>query len=118
MKRVRYPLIIAVLLGLLGVGLFVAITRGGIRLPFAGGGGASEGDRCAVGANGELVGTIIEERSDSVTGQIRYRVSERSLYAYFFGVKNPIVHVMGYFVAILRQRIANMRKCGSTVCPA
>ncbi|NTU78824.1 MAG: SPFH domain-containing protein [Chloroflexales bacterium] len=40
-------------------------------------------------------------------GQIRYRVSERHLYAYLFGVKSPIVHVMGYFVAILRERIAN-----------
>lgn len=40
-------------------------------------------------------------------GQIRYRVSERHLYAYMFGVKNPIVHVMGYFIAILRERIAN-----------
>ena len=42
-----------------------------------------------------------------LTGQIRYRPAERNLYAYFFGVKNPIVHVMGYFVAILRQRIAS-----------
>lgn len=40
-------------------------------------------------------------------GQIRYRVSERHLYAYLFGVKNPVVHVMGYFVSILRERIAN-----------
>ncbi len=40
-------------------------------------------------------------------GQIRYRVSERHLYAFFFGVKNPVVHVMGYFISILRERIAN-----------
>lgn len=40
-------------------------------------------------------------------GQIRYRVSERNLYAYLFGVKSPVVHVMGYFVSILRERIAN-----------
>ena len=40
-------------------------------------------------------------------GQIRYRVSERHLYAYLFGVKNPVVHVMAYFVSILRERIAN-----------
>lgn len=40
-------------------------------------------------------------------GQIRYRVSERHLYAYLFGVKTPVVHVMGYFVSILRERIAN-----------
>lgn len=40
-------------------------------------------------------------------GQIRYRVSERHLYAYLFGVKSPIIHVMGYFISILRERIAN-----------
>lgn len=42
-----------------------------------------------------------------LTGQIRYRVSERNLYAYLFGIKNPIAHVMGYFVSVLRERIAN-----------
>ena len=42
-----------------------------------------------------------------LTGQIRYRVSEKNLYAYLFGIKKPIVHVMGYFVSVLRQRIAN-----------
>ncbi|MCL2298991.1 MAG: SPFH domain-containing protein [Firmicutes bacterium] len=42
-----------------------------------------------------------------LSGQIRYRVSERNIYAYLFGVKNPIAHVMGYFVSVLRERIAN-----------
>ncbi len=42
-----------------------------------------------------------------LTGQIRYRVSERNLYAFLFGVKKPIAHVMGYFVSVLRERIAN-----------
>ncbi|HEX2954700.1 MAG TPA: SPFH domain-containing protein [Bacillota bacterium] len=41
-----------------------------------------------------------------LTGQIRFRVSERNLYAYLFGVKNPIAHVIGYFVSVLRERIA------------
>jgi regulator of protease activity HflC (stomatin/prohibitin superfamily) len=41
-----------------------------------------------------------------VTGQLRYKVSEQNLYAFLFGVKNPIAHVMGYFVSILRERIA------------
>jgi regulator of protease activity HflC (stomatin/prohibitin superfamily) len=40
-------------------------------------------------------------------GQIRYGVSEANLYAYLFGVKSPISHVMGYFVSVLRERIAN-----------
>lgn len=42
-----------------------------------------------------------------LTGEIRYRVSERNLYANIFAVKNPIAHVMGYFVSVLRERIAN-----------
>src|SRR5438477_10191447 len=57
-------------------------------------------------------GTILEavtkdQLNTGLTGQIRYRVSERNLYAYMFGVKNPIAHVMGYFVSVLRERIAN-----------
>jgi regulator of protease activity HflC (stomatin/prohibitin superfamily) len=40
-------------------------------------------------------------------GQIRYRAAEKNLYAYVFGVKTPIVHVMGYFISVLRERIAN-----------
>jgi regulator of protease activity HflC (stomatin/prohibitin superfamily) len=59
-----------------------------------------------------LGGTILEavtkdQLNTGLTGQIRYRVSEKNLYAYLFGVKRPIVHVMGYFTAILRERIAN-----------
>lgn len=57
-------------------------------------------------------GTILEavtkdQLNVGLNGQIRYRVSERNLYAYLFGVKRPIVHVMGYFISILRERIAN-----------
>ena len=56
-------------------------------------------------------GTVVEavtkdQLNTGLTGQIRYRVSERNLYAYLFGVKNPIAHVMGYFVSVLRERIA------------
>lgn len=42
-----------------------------------------------------------------VNGQIRYRVSENNLYAYLFGVQSPLEHVMGYFVSVLRERVAN-----------
>jgi regulator of protease activity HflC (stomatin/prohibitin superfamily) len=57
-------------------------------------------------------GTILEavtkdQLNTGLTGQIRYRVSERNLYAYLFGIKKPIAHVMGYFVSVLRERIAN-----------
>jgi len=56
-------------------------------------------------------GTILEavtkdQLNTGLEGQIRYRVSEHNLYAYLFGVKRPVIHVMGYFVAILRERIA------------
>ena len=49
-----------------------------------------------------------------LSGQIRCRVSERNIYAYLFGVKNPIAHVMGYFVSVLRERIANFDEQGET----
>ena len=42
-----------------------------------------------------------------VNGQIRFRVSDRNLYAYLFGVESPMEHVMGFFVSVLRERIAN-----------
>lgn len=44
-----------------------------------------------------------------VTGQIRFSICEANLYAFLFGVKNPIAHVMGYFVSVLRERIATFR---------
>lgn len=57
-------------------------------------------------------GTMVEavtkdQLNTGLTGQIRYRVSEKNLYAFVFGVKNPIAHVMGFFISVLRQRIAN-----------
>ncbi|MEM9557716.1 MAG: SPFH domain-containing protein [Acidobacteriota bacterium] len=42
-----------------------------------------------------------------VNGQLRYRVDENNLYAYLFGVSSPLEHVMGYFISVLRERIAN-----------
>jgi regulator of protease activity HflC (stomatin/prohibitin superfamily) len=57
-------------------------------------------------------GTVLEavtkdQLNTGLKGQIRYRVAEKNLYAYLFGVKRPIVHVMAYFVSVLRERIAN-----------
>lgn len=48
-----------------------------------------------------------DQLNTGLTGQLRYTVSERNLYAYLFGVKHPVAHVMGYFISILRSRIAN-----------
>src|SRR6478735_11080487 len=50
-----------------------------------------------------------DQLNTGLTGQIRYRVSEANLYAYLFGIKKPFVHVMAYFVSVLRQRIANFQ---------
>ncbi len=57
-------------------------------------------------------GTVLEavtkdQLNTGLTGQLRFRVAERNLYAYLFGIKTPYAHVMGYFVSILRERIAN-----------
>jgi len=57
-------------------------------------------------------GTLLEavtkdQLNTGLTGQIRYRVAESNLYAFLFGIKQPIIHVMGYFVSVLRQKIAN-----------
>ncbi len=55
----------------------------------------------------ELDAVTKDQLNIGLTGQIRFRPSEANLYAYLFGVKTPIVHVMGYFISILRQRIAS-----------
>jgi regulator of protease activity HflC (stomatin/prohibitin superfamily) len=62
----------------------------------------------AANQGGTVLETVTKDQLNTgLTGQIRYRVCEKNLYAYLFGVKRPIVHVMGYFTAILRERIAN-----------
>ena len=63
-------------------------------------------------ASANTQGTVLEavtkdQLNTGLKGQIRWHVSERNLYAYLFGVKHPITHVMGYFVSVLRERIAN-----------
>ena len=54
-----------------------------------------------------LDGVTKDQLNTGLTGQIRYRASERNLYGYVFGIKKPISHVLGYFVSVLRQRVAN-----------
>lgn len=64
-------------------------------------------DRSANQGGTRLEAVTKDQLNTGLTGQIRYRVSESNLYAYLFGIKKPFVHVMGYFVSVLRQRIAN-----------
>jgi regulator of protease activity HflC (stomatin/prohibitin superfamily) len=59
-------------------------------------------------SSGTLLEAVTKDQLNTgLTGQIRYRVAESNLYAYLFGVKRPILHVMGYFVSVLRERIAS-----------
>ncbi len=58
--------------------------------------------------NGQFLEAVTKDQlNTALTGHIRYRVSDKNLYAYLFGVKDPIIHVMAYFISILRERIAN-----------
>ncbi len=58
--------------------------------------------------NGSRLEAVTKDQLNTgLTGQIRYRVSEANLYAFLFGIKKPFVHVLAYFVSVLRQRIAS-----------
>ena len=62
----------------------------------------------AANAEGTVLEAVTKDQLNTgLKGQIRYRISEKNLYAYLFGVNHPIAHVMGYFVSVLRERIAN-----------
>lgn len=71
-------------------------------------------------ASANYGGTILEavtkdQLNTGLSGQLRYTVSERNLYAFLFGVKRPVAHIMGYFISILRDRIANFEAPGSSL---
>jgi regulator of protease activity HflC (stomatin/prohibitin superfamily) len=69
---------------------------------------AFDPDDFSANQGGQILEAVTKDQLNTgLTGQIRYRISERNLYAYLFGVKRPISHVVGYFVSILRERIAN-----------
>ncbi len=57
--------------------------------------------------NTSLEAVTKDQLNIKLRGQLQYTVAERNLYAFFFGVSSPIAHVMGYFISILRERIAN-----------
>jgi regulator of protease activity HflC (stomatin/prohibitin superfamily) len=57
--------------------------------------------------NTALEAVTKDQLNIKLRGQIRYTVSDKNLYAYLFGVTTPIAHVMGYFISILRERVAN-----------
>ncbi len=61
--------------------------------------------------------TIESVTKDNLTialnGQIRWKPCERNLYGYLFGVARPRAHVMGYFISVVRDRIATFHSQGA-----
>jgi regulator of protease activity HflC (stomatin/prohibitin superfamily) len=77
---------------------------------------AADPEQPSANRQGAILEAVTKDQLNTgLSGQIRYRVSDRNLYAYLFGVKHPIVHVMGYFVSVLRERIANFEAPPSEV---
>lgn len=69
---------------------------------------AYDAENPTVNQNGTVLEAVTKDQLNTeLKGQIRFKVSEENLYAYLFGIKNPLVHIMGYFHSILRERIAN-----------
>jgi regulator of protease activity HflC (stomatin/prohibitin superfamily) len=61
-----------------------------------------------VNEGGTMLDAVTKDQLNiRITGQLRFRVCEENIYAYLFGVKNPEAHLMGYFISVLRERIAN-----------
>ena len=69
--------------------------------------------------NGTRLDAVTKDQLNTgLTGQIRYRVSEANLYAFVFGIKKPFVHVLAYFVSVLRQRIASFEAKEEALAPS
>jgi len=72
----------------------------------------------AANDNGTRLEAVTKDQLNTgLTGQIRYRVSEANLYAFLFGIKRPFVHVVAYFVSVLRQRIASFEAKAVDLAP-
>jgi regulator of protease activity HflC (stomatin/prohibitin superfamily) len=79
---------------------------------------AYDPDEPKANAGGTILEAVTKDQLNTgLTGQIRYRIAENNLYAYLFGVKQPISHVMGYFVSVLRERIASFAAPDSPIIP-
>jgi len=79
---------------------------------------AYDPDEPKANAGGTILEAVTKDQLNTgLTGQIRYRVAENNLYAYLFGVKQPISHVMGYFVSVLRERIASFAAPDRPIIP-
>ena len=79
---------------------------------------AYDPDEPKANAGGTILEAVTKDQLNTgLTGQIRYRVADSNLYAYLFGVKQPISHVMGYFVSVLRERIASFAAPANPIIP-
>ncbi len=68
---------------------------------------AFDPENAQVNQNNTVLEAVTKDQLNTgITGQLRFKISERNLYAYLFGIKNPIAHVMGYFISVLRERIS------------
>jgi regulator of protease activity HflC (stomatin/prohibitin superfamily) len=68
--------------------------------------------------NNQILEAVTKDQLNTgLMGQLRYTVAERNLYATLFAIKNPIAHVMGYFISILRERIANFEAPPTLIVP-
>jgi regulator of protease activity HflC (stomatin/prohibitin superfamily) len=69
---------------------------------------AFDPDTPEANSNGTVLEAVTKDQLNiGLTGQIRFKVSEQNLYAYLFGVNRPVSHIIGYFISVLRERIAN-----------
>jgi len=69
---------------------------------------AYDPDNSKANHNNEWIDAVTKDQLNiGLTGEIRYRISEKNMYASVFAIKKPIAHIMGYFVAVLRERISN-----------
>ncbi len=79
---------------------------------------AFDPDTHSANQGGKVLEAVTKDQLNTgLKGQIRYSISEKNLYAYLFGVKRPISHVMGYFVSVLRERISNFEAPVAAIIP-
>jgi len=70
-------------------------------------------------SNNQVLDAVTKDQLNTgLVGQLRYTIADRNLYATLFAIKNPIAHVMGYFISILRERIANFEAPASPLVDA
>ncbi len=105
-ERYRYPLVRVVSSGFYWKFPWQAVNK--VSIATATVSIAHDPETPSANQDGRVLDAVTKDQLNiGLTGQLRFAISERNLYAYLFGVKHPVAHIMGYFVSILRDRIAN-----------